>query len=88
MHLSKCVKNRDEITDSLDEAFEEKNNEIELLKKECLSLEAQVGKEAFLQNKLNIQNNVIENSVEKCSQNENTHENFQFLIIFHQIISR
>jgi hypothetical protein len=50
-HLANCVKNRDEIAESLTDAFGEKNDEIEMLKKECMTLETQVGKENFLQKK-------------------------------------
>ena len=77
-HLASCVKNRDEIAESLTDAFGEKNDEIEMLKKECMTLETQVGKKNFLQKKLNVQNNVIEelqsnlNNVEKRSQDKNT----------------
>ena len=58
-HLKKCVKNRDDITSSLDDMFKEKIDEISNLRENCDSLAKQVGKELILENKLEIQNKII-----------------------------
>ena len=56
-HLKKCVKNRDDITNSLDDMF--KMDKIRNLRENCDSLAKQIGKELILENKSEIQNTLI-----------------------------
>ena len=59
-HLKKYVKNRDDITNRLDDMFKEKLDKISNLRENCESLAKQVGKELILENKLEIQNKIID----------------------------
>ena len=59
-HLKKCVKNRVDIDNSLDNMFKEKIDEIRDLRDNCASLAKHVGKELVLENKIEIQNKIID----------------------------
>ena len=59
-HLKNCVKNRDDISNSLDDMFKEKMDEISNLRENCASLAKQVGRELILENKVDIQNKIID----------------------------
>ena len=59
-HLRKCVKNRDNIDNSLEDMFKDQTDEIMNLRESCDSLARQVGKELVMENKLEIQNKIID----------------------------
>ena len=79
-NLRKCVKNRDDIINSLDEVIKERVDEINYLRENCESLARQVGKDLVLEKKNEIQNKVIEElkdnlkDVEKLKNDDPTKE--------------
>ena len=71
-HLKNCVKNRDDISNSLDDMFKEKMDEISNLRENCASLAKQVGRELILENKVEIQNKIIDTLKANLKEAEDT----------------